>query len=79
MAVGLRDELVGLGAEVLVVGCDVGDRVGLRGVVEGLPGGLSGVVHVAGVLDDVTVGGLSVERLEGVLRAKADAGWFLHE
>ncbi|MGV9317312.1 type I polyketide synthase, partial [Streptomyces sp. NPDC003691] len=78
-AVGLRDELVGLGAEVLVVGCDVGDRVGLRGVVGGLVGGLSGVVHVAGVLDDVTVGGLSVERLEGVLRAKADAGWFLHE
>ncbi|WP_432108397.1 KR domain-containing protein [Streptomyces sp. AA1529] len=76
---GLVGELSGWGAEVRVVVCDVADRVALEGVVGGLPGGVSGVVHAAGVLDDVVVEGLSGERLRGVLAAKVVGGWNLHE
>ncbi|WP_406150554.1 type I polyketide synthase [Streptomyces sp. NBC_01012] len=76
---GLVGELSGWGCEVRVVVCDVADRVALGGVVAGLPGGVSGVVHAAGVLDDVVVEGLSGERLGGVLAAKVRGGWNLHE
>ncbi|MER5650314.1 SDR family NAD(P)-dependent oxidoreductase [Streptosporangium sp. NPDC002524] len=72
-------ELRGLGAEVGVAACDVGDRERLRAVVEGIGADLAGVVHAAGVVDDGVVGSLSRERLDGVLRAKADSAWYLHE
>src|SRR6185369_5773271 len=75
---GLVAELEGLGASVRVCAVDVADSVALGGLVEGLGGGVSLVVHVAGVLADATVGGLSVEGLEVVLRPKVDAAWNLH-
>uniref|UniRef100_UPI0035D42679 SDR family NAD(P)-dependent oxidoreductase n=1 Tax=Micromonospora parathelypteridis TaxID=1839617 RepID=UPI0035D42679 len=71
-------ELVGLGASVRVVACDVGDRGELAGVVGGIVG-LRGVVHTAGVVDDGVVTSLSVGRLAGVLGPKVDAAWYLHE
>ncbi|MFE0457608.1 SDR family NAD(P)-dependent oxidoreductase, partial [Streptomyces sp. NPDC058914] len=73
-------ELEGLGASASVVACDVADFDALAGVLDGVVGErpLSGVVHVAGVLDDATVQSLSVDRLAGVLRAKVDAAWNLH-
>ena len=80
---GLVAGLAGAGAAVQVVACDAGDRDGLACVVgraglgTGLP--LTGVVHAAGVVDDGVVGSLSRARVGGVLRAKADAGWWLHE
>ncbi|MGP4115531.1 KR domain-containing protein, partial [Streptomyces sp. 4N509B] len=73
--------LVGLGVVVDVVACDVGDREGLLGVVGGVSVDhpLTAVVHVAGVVDDGVVEGLSVGRLGGVLGPKVGGGWLLHE
>ncbi|MEU1790790.1 SDR family NAD(P)-dependent oxidoreductase, partial [Streptomyces sparsogenes] len=71
-------ELAGLGAEPRVVACDMADREAVAELLAGLPG-LRGVVHAAGVLDDGVVSALTPERLDTVLRPKADAAWHLHE
>jgi acyl transferase domain-containing protein/acyl carrier protein len=80
-AVELEEELSGLGASVSLVACDVSDRDALKGVLEGISEEfpLCGVVHAAGVLDDGVVESLTPERVGGVLAAKADAAWYLHE
>ncbi|MET8467201.1 type I polyketide synthase, partial [Micromonospora zamorensis] len=77
-AAELLAELSELGASARLVAVDVADRAALAEVVADAPE-LSGVVHAAGVLDDGVVTGLSAERLSAVLRAKVDAGWYLHE
>ncbi|MFH8290410.1 type I polyketide synthase [Streptomyces sp. NPDC018059] len=74
----LAAELAGLGAEARVVACDVADRHAVAELVASLPG-LRGVVHAAGVLDDGVLSTLTPERLDTVLRPKADAAWHLHE
>ncbi len=80
-AVQLRDELAGLGARVVVVECDVSDRAQVAKLLEQVPEELplSAVIHTAAVLDDGVIGSLSPQRLDGVLAAKADAAWHLHE
>ncbi|MET8748270.1 type I polyketide synthase, partial [Streptomyces sp. NPDC004728] len=74
-------ELAGLGVTAEAVACDVTDRRALAAVVAGVPEEcpLKGVVHLAGVVDDGLLDGLSRERFASVWAPKADAARFLHE
>ena len=74
----LRTELTLLGAEVTVAACDVSDRNALAELLSST-GPLSVVVHAAGAADNGVVASLTPERMDGVLRSKADAAWHLHE
>uniref|UniRef100_UPI0021D0458A type I polyketide synthase n=1 Tax=Streptomyces lycopersici TaxID=2974589 RepID=UPI0021D0458A len=77
----LIGELGELGAQVVTVACDVSDRAGMARVLAGVSSEhpLTAVVHTAGVVDDGVVESLSAQRLETVLRPKADGAWHLHE
>ncbi|MBV1953073.1 SDR family NAD(P)-dependent oxidoreductase, partial [Streptomyces sp. BV333] len=76
-AVELRDELTGLGCEVVVAAVDGTDRAAMAALLDEFP--VSAVVHTAGVLDDGVLSGQSAERLAGVWEPKAGAAWLLHE
>ncbi|MEK8173581.1 SDR family NAD(P)-dependent oxidoreductase [Streptomyces sp. M19] len=73
----LAADLAEWGAQVTVVACDVSDREALAGLFAEHPA--SGVVHIAGVVDDGVIGSLTAERIDAVLAPKADATWLLHE
>ena len=77
----LREELEGLGAEVAIAACDVGDRAQLEQLLGSIPADrpLGAVIHSAGVLDDGMLGSLDASRLQRVMAPKADAAWHLHE
>ncbi|MDX3234021.1 type I polyketide synthase, partial [Streptomyces sp. ME19-01-6] len=70
-----------LGAEVTLATADVAHRDDLAAVLDRIPAErpLTAVVHTAGVLDDGVLTELTADRLEKVLRPKADAAWHLHE
>ncbi|MCE0537505.1 acyltransferase domain-containing protein [Kineosporia rhizophila] len=66
------------GAGVRVLVADAADRDGLATVLASLPK-LTGIIHTAGVLDDGVVESLTPERIDAVMRPKADGAWNLHE
>jgi hypothetical protein len=76
-----RAELAELGAEVTVAACDAADRDQLAALLDGIPAEhpLRGVVHLAGVLDDGVLTGLTEDRVAAVLRPKVDAAVHLDE
>jgi len=80
-ALALTAELAALGASAQVTACDVGDRDALAALLASIPATrpLTAVVHSAGVVDDTVIGTLTDERVDRVLRPKADAAWHLHE
>jgi acyl transferase domain-containing protein/D-arabinose 1-dehydrogenase-like Zn-dependent alcohol dehydrogenase/acyl carrier protein len=77
----LQDELTALGARVQIAECDVSDRAQLKTLIQSIPEDrpLTGVVHAAGVLDDGTLGSLTVEQVDRVLAPKVDGAVNLHE
>jgi acyl transferase domain-containing protein/NADPH:quinone reductase-like Zn-dependent oxidoreductase len=77
----LLAQLSGLGAQVTVSACDVGDRSQLQRLLSEIPAAhpLNAVVHAAGVIDDGLLDSLTPERIDRVLAGKAGAAWHLHE
>ncbi|MFQ6395533.1 type I polyketide synthase [Nocardia sp. KC 131] len=80
-AAELRDELVGLGAEVTIAACDVSDRSALAALLDGISDEhpLVGVVHAAGTADNGVIESITADRIDFVFRPKVDAAWHLHE
>ncbi|MBY6410866.1 SDR family NAD(P)-dependent oxidoreductase [Rhodococcus sp. BP-252] len=76
----LRRELTSAGANVDILACDVADYEAAAALLDAVRADhpLTAVVHAAGVVDDATLSSLTAEKLDAVLRPKADAAWNLH-
>ncbi|WTL70189.1 SDR family NAD(P)-dependent oxidoreductase [Streptomyces sp. NBC_01518] len=80
-AAELVAELSESGAVVTLAACDVADRDAVAALLAAVPAEhpLTGVVHLAGVLDDGVIGALTPERIEGVFAPKVSAVRHLDE
>ncbi|MGW5884591.1 type I polyketide synthase, partial [Streptomyces koyangensis] len=80
-AAELLADLRDLGAHAEIVTCDAADREALAEVLAAVPAAhpLTGVVHAAGALDDGVFEAMTPDRLDAVLRPKAEAALHLHE
>ncbi|MGW6839415.1 type I polyketide synthase [Streptomyces sp. NPDC054958] len=69
------------GTEATFAACDTADREALAAVLADVPAEhpVTAVVHIAGVVDDGVLTTLTPERVDTVLRPKADAALHLHE
>ncbi|MEV4320033.1 type I polyketide synthase [Actinocrispum sp. NPDC049592] len=76
-ASGLRNELAKLGAVVRLADCDVSRKDELESLFADHM--ISAVVHLAGVAGNAMIESLTLEQIDAVLSAKADAAWHLHE
>ncbi|MEU4251921.1 type I polyketide synthase [Amycolatopsis sp. NPDC026612] len=68
-----------LGADVRIVAADVADRPTVERLVDSCDPPLTAVVHSAAVVDDGVLAAQTPERLDAVLRPKADAALVLDE
>ncbi|MCX5399876.1 type I polyketide synthase [Streptomyces sp. NBC_00102] len=77
----LAAELAALGARVTFAACDTSDREELSRLLASVPDAhpLTAVVHTAGVLDDGVLGSMTPDRMDTVLRPKADTALHLDE
>ncbi|WP_374690092.1 SDR family NAD(P)-dependent oxidoreductase [Frankia sp. AvcI1] len=80
-ASALRDELVGAGAHVEIVACDVTSRQAVAELIAAAPpeSPWTAVVHCAGVLGDGVVAALTGQQVDAVLAPKVHGAWHLHE
>ncbi|SDP31777.1 Acyl transferase domain-containing protein [Streptomyces sp. cf386] len=68
-----------LSADVRVAACDVSDGAAVEALVGSCRPALTAVFHLAGVVADGVVDGMTPQRVASVLAPKADAAWHLHE
>ncbi|MET8849882.1 type I polyketide synthase [Amycolatopsis sp. NPDC004625] len=72
-------ELLGLGADVRIVAADIADRATVERLVARCDPPLTAVIHSAAVVDDGVLAAQTPDRLDAVLRPKADAALVLDE
>ncbi|MEV8428836.1 type I polyketide synthase [Streptomyces chartreusis] len=73
------DWVADLPAKVRVVACDVSDRAAVDALVASCLPSPTAVFHLAGIVDDGVVDGMTPDRLAKVLAPKAEGAWHLHE
>ncbi|MER6947351.1 SDR family NAD(P)-dependent oxidoreductase, partial [Nonomuraea sp. NPDC000554] len=76
----LRTDLEAAGASVDIVACDLSDPSQVTTLLDRVPAEhpLTALFHTAGVLDDGVITSLTPDKIDRVLRPKADAAWHLH-
>ncbi|MFJ8747567.1 SDR family NAD(P)-dependent oxidoreductase [Embleya sp. NPDC127516] len=80
-AAELAAELGSPTVRITIAACDTADRAALAALLRTIPAEhpLTAVVHAAGTVRDATLGALTDEHVDVVLRPKVDGAWHLHE